>query len=378
MIASLSLARARRRRSRRTYRPARPRAWRRSARRRGRAQGSPRRPPACRRRAPRAERRGRRRARRRARRPARRRRSGADRRSGAGDWTGSREKKASDVTRVGGQAAEPVGEIGHRRSVSSSEGRRAEGIAPPIRELINPPTRRENTEPSPLSGELHAASAVRPAVRRYPAARRRPAGRRTRPRAAAARARDATLTKPPGSLGRLEEIAEWVAAWQGQERPAVTRPLVAVFAANHGIAARGVSAYPQAVTRQMVANFAAGGAAINQICKRLRARPEGVRAGARPADARHRRGGRLRREGLRGDDRLRHGGGRRRRRPSLPRRDGDRQHDRRGGDLSTRSMAARRPTGSGAAPASTTPACARKADAVAAAVARIGGGARPA
>jgi nicotinate-nucleotide--dimethylbenzimidazole phosphoribosyltransferase len=82
----------------------------------------------------------------------------------------------------------------------------------------------------------------------------------------AARARHDTLTKPAGSLGRLEEIAAWAAAWQGRERPAVTRPLVAVFAANHGVAARGVSAYPQDVTRQMVANFSAGGAAINQIC----------------------------------------------------------------------------------------------------------------
>src|SRR5919106_632812 len=85
--------------------------------------------------------------------------------------------------------------------------------------------------------------------------------------AAAVRARDAALTKPGGSLGRLEDIAEWVAAWQGRARPAITRPLVAIFAANHGIAERGVSAYPQAVTRQMVENFAAGGAAINQLCK---------------------------------------------------------------------------------------------------------------
>ncbi|MYZ47167.1 nicotinate-nucleotide--dimethylbenzimidazole phosphoribosyltransferase [Propylenella binzhouense] len=85
--------------------------------------------------------------------------------------------------------------------------------------------------------------------------------------AAAVRARDARLTKPPGSLGRLESIAEWLAAWQGRERPAVTRPLVAVFAANHGVAERGVSAYPQSVTRQMVQNFAVGGAAINQLCK---------------------------------------------------------------------------------------------------------------
>lgn len=84
---------------------------------------------------------------------------------------------------------------------------------------------------------------------------------------AAVKARDAILTKPAGSLGRLEQIAAWVAAWQGCDEPAVRRPLVAVFAANHGIAARGVSAFPQAVTQQMVQNFAAGGAAINQICE---------------------------------------------------------------------------------------------------------------
>merc|ERR1711965_272076 len=57
----------------------------------------------------------------------------------------------------------------------------------------------------------------------------------------------------------------WLAAWSGRT-PAVNRPMVAVFAGNHGIAARGVSAYPQAVTKQMVDNFAKGGAAINQIC----------------------------------------------------------------------------------------------------------------
>jgi nicotinate-nucleotide--dimethylbenzimidazole phosphoribosyltransferase len=81
------------------------------------------------------------------------------------------------------------------------------------------------------------------------------------------RARDATLTKPAGSLGRLESIVEWLAAWQGRAPPAVTRPLVAVFAGNHGVTRRGVSAYPAEVTRQMVANFAAGGAAINQLCR---------------------------------------------------------------------------------------------------------------
>ena len=79
------------------------------------------------------------------------------------------------------------------------------------------------------------------------------------------RARDAQLTKPAGALGRLEEIAEWLAAWQGRA-PAVTRPLVAVFAGNHGVVARGVAAFPPSVTRSMVENFAAGGAAINQIC----------------------------------------------------------------------------------------------------------------
>lgn len=82
----------------------------------------------------------------------------------------------------------------------------------------------------------------------------------------AVRARDKELTKPAGSLGRMEEIAEWLAAWQGKAPPRVDRPLVCVFAGNHGVAAQGVSAFPQAVTRQMLENFAAGGAAINQIC----------------------------------------------------------------------------------------------------------------
>jgi len=84
---------------------------------------------------------------------------------------------------------------------------------------------------------------------------------------AAARAREPTLTKPPGALGRLEDIAEWLAAWQGRHPPAVEHPRVAVFAGNHGVASLGVSAYPAAVTAQMVKNFVAGGAAINQICR---------------------------------------------------------------------------------------------------------------
>lgn len=83
---------------------------------------------------------------------------------------------------------------------------------------------------------------------------------------AAVRARDARLTKPAGALGRLEEIVEFLAAWQAKAEPTIDRPTVAVFAANHGVAAQGVSAYPSSVTRQMVTNFGAGGAAINQIC----------------------------------------------------------------------------------------------------------------
>jgi nicotinate-nucleotide--dimethylbenzimidazole phosphoribosyltransferase len=85
--------------------------------------------------------------------------------------------------------------------------------------------------------------------------------------AEAAALRQQNLTKPPGSLGRLEELAIWLARWQGREMPRLARVTIAVFAGNHGVADRGVSAFPQAVTAQMVANFAAGGAAINQIAK---------------------------------------------------------------------------------------------------------------
>lgn len=82
---------------------------------------------------------------------------------------------------------------------------------------------------------------------------------------AAARARQAVLTKPPGSLGRLEEIAIFFAGWQGHERPALRRGSALVFAGNHGVVAQGVSPYPPEVTVQMVANFEAGGAAINAL-----------------------------------------------------------------------------------------------------------------
>ena len=84
---------------------------------------------------------------------------------------------------------------------------------------------------------------------------------------AAAAAREARLTKPAGALGRLEELAAWMAAWQDRHPPRLRRPRVAVFAGNHGVAARGVSANPAEVTRQMVANFVSGGAAVNQICR---------------------------------------------------------------------------------------------------------------
>ena len=80
-----------------------------------------------------------------------------------------------------------------------------------------------------------------------------------------ARARQAQLTKPAGSLGRLEEIALFMAGWQGTERPRAERVKAALFAGNHGVAARGVSAFPIEVTAQMVANFEAGGAAINVL-----------------------------------------------------------------------------------------------------------------
>ena len=82
----------------------------------------------------------------------------------------------------------------------------------------------------------------------------------------AATERQARLTKPAGSLGRLEDLATWLATWQGRHPPQLERPYAAVFAGNHGVAARGVSAYPAAVTQQMVQNFISGGAAVNQLC----------------------------------------------------------------------------------------------------------------
>lgn len=81
-----------------------------------------------------------------------------------------------------------------------------------------------------------------------------------------ARARNDQLTKPQGALGRLEDLTQWLAAWQGREIPRLDKIQVLVFAGNHGVVAQGVSAFPADVTMQMVANFEAGGAAINQLC----------------------------------------------------------------------------------------------------------------
>ncbi|WP_155942953.1 nicotinate-nucleotide--dimethylbenzimidazole phosphoribosyltransferase [Mycobacterium sp. 141] len=84
--------------------------------------------------------------------------------------------------------------------------------------------------------------------------------------AAAARARQNCLTKPPGSLGRLEDLSVWVASCQGVCPPRqFVRPRVVVFAGDHGVTAAGVSAFPAAVTGQMIANFDVGGAAINVL-----------------------------------------------------------------------------------------------------------------
>ena len=90
--------------------------------------------------------------------------------------------------------------------------------------------------------------------------------------AAAARARLDALTKPPGSLGRLEELVVRVAVATGSERPTVSRPVIFTLAGDHGVTAEGVSAYPQAVTAQMVENFCRGGAAVNVLAGHVGAR----------------------------------------------------------------------------------------------------------
>ncbi len=86
---------------------------------------------------------------------------------------------------------------------------------------------------------------------------------------AAARARQDTLTKPLGALGRLEQLAIQIAGITGTPRPRLQQPAVIVIAADHGVAAQGVSAYPASVTPQMVLNFLSGGAAINVLARHV-------------------------------------------------------------------------------------------------------------
>jgi len=95
----------------------------------------------------------------------------------------------------------------------------------------------------------------------------------------AAETRQASLTKPPGALGKLEASAIQLAALQGTEQPGVEKVHITVFAADHGVAAEGISAFPQAVTAEMIKNFAAGGAAISVIASELGAELEVVNMG---------------------------------------------------------------------------------------------------
>lgn len=96
---------------------------------------------------------------------------------------------------------------------------------------------------------------------------------------AAARRRQDKLTKPPGSLGRLESLAITLAAMQSREKPRVDRPWISIFAADHGVVAEGVSAFPPVVTQQMLANFVAGGAAIAVLARASGAHLEVIDAG---------------------------------------------------------------------------------------------------
>lgn len=95
----------------------------------------------------------------------------------------------------------------------------------------------------------------------------------------AARMRQHSLTKPPGSLGMLEDVVAQLAAWQGMERPRMARVWISVFAGDHGVAVEGVSAFPQAVTGEMVRNFADGGAAISVLARTLGAHLDVVTLG---------------------------------------------------------------------------------------------------
>jgi nicotinate-nucleotide--dimethylbenzimidazole phosphoribosyltransferase len=96
--------------------------------------------------------------------------------------------------------------------------------------------------------------------------------------------RQNTLTKPPGSLGRLEEVAIALAAMQGCEKPQIKQPSITVFAGDHGVVAEGVAAFPQAVTQLMLVNFVAGGAAISVLAREQNARLEVVDVGTLAAE----------------------------------------------------------------------------------------------
>ncbi len=87
-----------------------------------------------------------------------------------------------------------------------------------------------------------------------------------------AQERQQNLTKPPGSLGRLEDVAVRIAGMTGQETPTLADPVIATVAGDHGVVTEGVSAFPQDVTAQMVANFAHGGAAVNALANTVNAK----------------------------------------------------------------------------------------------------------
>src|ERR1700685_2692737 len=93
---------------------------------------------------------------------------------------------------------------------------------------------------------------------------------------AAVAAREDRLTKPPKSLGRLEDLTAFLAHWQDHAPPRLDRAEILVFAGNHGVTAQGVSAYQAEVTVQMVANFSGGGAAINQLARIAGANLRGI------------------------------------------------------------------------------------------------------
>ena len=174
--------------------------------------------------------------------------------------------------------------------------------------------------------------------------------------AAAVRERERNLTKPAGSLGRLEWLVEWLAAWQGKAPPTVERPLVAVFAASHGVAARGrlrLSARGQpADARELRGRRRRDQPDLRQLRPRL----QGLRSRPRCADGRHRRGRRHGRAILRRHHGLRHGGDRGRHRPAWPSARWASATPRSRRRSTPPSTAARPRPGSGAAPASTTPA----------------------